>query len=81
MTEGSPWPIVGAVRAVLADLDPRVPVIEALTLEQEIQTSLWQERLVAILSAFFGVAAAMLAGAPSKRQTLLWGDFGLGSAA
>ncbi len=46
----------------MAAVDPSAPVREMVTLDQEVQTSLWQERLVAILSAFFGSAAALLAG-------------------
>ena len=42
-------------------IDPGVPLTRRATLESEIRTSLWQERLVAILSAFFGVASVVLA--------------------
>jgi len=61
-THGSPAGMVSAVREVLARLDPGVPLVEVFTLEQEIQTSLWQERLVALLAAFFGVVSIVLAG-------------------
>jgi predicted permease len=61
-THGAPQGIAGAVRGELAALDPAVPLVEVLTLDQEVETSLWQERLVAILSAFFGGAAVLLAG-------------------
>jgi ABC-type antimicrobial peptide transport system permease subunit len=37
-----------------------VPLIESFTLEQEVQSSLWQERLLTILSGFFGVIALVL---------------------
>jgi ABC-type antimicrobial peptide transport system permease subunit len=37
-----------------------MPLIEAFTLEEEVQTSLWQERIVSVLSAFFGVVALVL---------------------
>ncbi len=59
-TYGDPAQIMSAVRGVLRGLDPRVPLIEAFTLEQEIQNSLWQERLVTILSGFFGIVALLL---------------------
>ncbi len=61
-TWGEPAAIIGAVRKTASDLAPTVPLIEALTIEHEIQTSLWQERLVALLSGFFGLAAVLLAG-------------------
>ena len=60
-TWGDPSGIIRAVRKTATDLAPAVPLIEALTVEQEIQTSLWQERLLALLSGFFGIAAALLA--------------------
>lgn len=61
-THGSPAPLVSAVREVLARLDPGVPLVELFTIEHEIQTSLWQERLVALLAAFFGAVSIVLAG-------------------
>ncbi len=60
-THGSPAAIFSAVRREARALGAGVPLREAITLEQEIQTSLWQERLVALLSAFFGAASALLA--------------------
>jgi len=59
--EMAPSGLAGALRQTLAALDPSVPLREILTLDREVETSLWQERLVAILSAFFGGAAALLA--------------------
>jgi predicted permease len=61
-TRGAPASIINAVREAIAGLDPRVPLVEVLTLDQEIRTSLWQERLVALLSAFFGAVSIVLAG-------------------
>jgi predicted permease len=61
-TAGAPAGIAGELRRTVSAVDPAAPVREMLTLDQEVQTSLWQERLVAILSAFFGAAAALLAG-------------------
>jgi predicted permease len=60
-TEGPPAGIAAAVRKTLRDLDPGVPLVEVATMDSEIRASLWQERLVAILAAFFGVAAVTLA--------------------
>ncbi len=60
-TYGAPTVAFGAIRDAAKALDPLVPIVEAETLEQEVRDTLWQERLVAILSAFFGIAAVMLA--------------------
>lgn len=61
-TQGPPAGTIGAVRQAATSLDPGIVLTEAATLDSEIRTSLWQERLVAILSAFFGLASAVLAG-------------------
>jgi predicted permease len=60
-TYGAPAGIAAAVRKTAAELDSGVPLLEVLTLDEEVRTSLWQERLVALLSAFFGVASVVLA--------------------
>jgi predicted permease len=60
-TYGAPGSITGAVRRELNAIDPGVPLVEAATMESEIRASLWQERLVAALAAFFGAAAVALA--------------------
>ena|SRR5437773_360945 len=40
---------------------PELPLIEVRTLREEVEASLWQERLLALLSTMFGVIAALLA--------------------
>jgi predicted permease len=60
-TWGAPGDIAGAVRQTLRALDPGVPLSEVATLDDEVRASLWQERLVAILAVFFGVASVALA--------------------
>jgi predicted permease len=60
-THGAPGALAGAVREALRQVDPGAPVVEAHTLDEEIRASLWQERIVAILSAYFGLAAVALA--------------------
>jgi ABC-type antimicrobial peptide transport system permease subunit len=45
----------------LRSLDPELPIIEVRTLREEVEASLWQERLLALLSTMFGVIAALLA--------------------
>ena len=59
-THGDPAQIINATRGILRRLAPDVPIVEAFTLEQEVQNSLWQERLVTILCAFFGITALLL---------------------
>jgi predicted permease len=60
-THGSPAAVIAGVRQAGTNADAGVPLVEALTLETEVRNSLWQERLVAILSAFFGIASVLLA--------------------
>jgi predicted permease len=60
-THGTPTAAFAAVREAASAVDPAVPTIEAETLDQEVRDTLWQERLVAVLSAFFGIAAVVLA--------------------
>jgi predicted permease len=60
-THGSPASVTSAVRRTAAAIGPGVPLVESFTLDQEVRDSLWQERLVAILAAFFGAASVLLA--------------------
>ena len=61
-TYGDAAQIINAVRGVLRRLAPKVPIMDVFTLEQEVQSSLWQERLITILFAFFGISALSLSG-------------------
>jgi predicted permease len=61
-TYGEPTATIGDVRGFLRKLDPRVLLVEANTLEQDIHSSLWQERLITLRSGFFGVIAVILSG-------------------
>ena len=56
-----PEAAIGPVRSVLRSLDPEMPFVEINVLEDEIEISLWQERLLAALSLTFGAIAALLA--------------------
>ncbi|MGH9722108.1 MAG: ABC transporter permease [Bryobacteraceae bacterium] len=56
-----PEAMIGPVRNVLRSLDPELPFVEVKTLREEVETSLWQERLLAALSSIFGAIAALLA--------------------
>jgi ABC-type antimicrobial peptide transport system permease subunit len=60
-TRARPETMVAPVREILRSLDPGLPLIEVRTLREEVEASLWQERLLATLSAVFGAIAALLA--------------------
>jgi predicted permease len=61
-TPGRPEVLIQPVRKILRSLDPELPFIEVRTLRDEVEASLWQERLLALLSALFGAIATLLAG-------------------
>jgi cell division protein FtsX len=56
-----PEAMIAPVREVLRSLDPELPLIEVRTLREEVEASLWQERLLALLSTIFGAIAALIA--------------------
>ncbi len=56
-----PQAIIGPMRELLRSLDPELPFIEVRTLREEVEASLWQERVLAILAAIFGGIATLLA--------------------
>jgi len=60
-TSNQPEGIIPAVRRALNAIDPRLPFLEVRTLAQEVDATLWAERLLAWLSAVFSGAAAVLA--------------------
>jgi ABC-type antimicrobial peptide transport system permease subunit len=60
-TTSDPDAIVEAVRREVRAIDSAVPVLNARTIEQQMDGNLLQERLVATLSGFFGVLALLLA--------------------
>jgi hypothetical protein len=60
-TRRQPESIIGPIRDALHSLDPELPFIEVRTLREEVETSLWQERLMAALSSIFGAIAVLLA--------------------
>jgi predicted permease len=60
-TSQKPEALIAPVRELLHSLDPEMPIIETRTLRQEVDASLWQERLLAALSTIFGAIAALLA--------------------
>jgi predicted permease len=56
-----PETMTAPVREILRALDPELPFIEVRTLRDEVEASLWQERLLAALTTIFGGIAALLA--------------------
>ena len=56
-----PDAIIAPVQQVLRSLDPELLFLEVRTLREEVEASLWQERLLAALSGAFGGIAALLA--------------------
>jgi predicted permease len=53
--------VIPSVRQATARLDPQIPIYDLKTMETEISESLFVERMVAALSAGFGLLATLLA--------------------
>jgi predicted permease len=51
------------IRAMLASIGPGLVPVEMATMEQDIDTSLWQERMLSALSQAFAALAALIAAA------------------
>jgi len=60
-TAGDPQALVPVIRRTVAQMDPNLPLRDVITESQQIDRLLFQERLVARLSGFFGVLALTLA--------------------
>ena len=60
-TAADPKALLPAIRRVIAQVDPNLPLSNVTTQETQIDRLLFQERLVARLSAFFGLLALTLA--------------------
>ena len=60
-TKNRPEGIIQPVRKALNRIDPRLPFYEVHTLAEEVESTLWAERLLAWLSAVFSGVAAVLA--------------------
>jgi predicted permease len=60
-TKNRPEAIIQSVRRVLNQIDPRLPFYEIRTLSEEVDATLWAERLLACLGSVFAAAAAVLA--------------------
>jgi predicted permease len=62
-TANDPLAAVAAIRRAVQSLEPNLPVFRVKTLEEQVDETLGQERLVATLASLFGVLALLLAGA------------------
>jgi len=60
-TARNPLGIVSSVRNELRDIDPNLPVFRIDTIEEQLNTVLVQERMIATLAGFFGILAGLLA--------------------
>jgi predicted permease len=60
-TAGSPALLIRTVRETLAQLEPRLPVIEVVPLADRIARGVSQDRMVARLTSMFGALALLLA--------------------
>jgi predicted permease len=58
---GDAGAIVAAIRQEVRNLDPNLPVYNVKTFAEQINDSVGQERLIAMLSSFFGFFALLLA--------------------
>jgi predicted permease len=59
--EGKPAELTGAIRNELRAIGPEIMLTNIATLNEQVDQSLMQERLVATLSLFFGLLALLLA--------------------
>jgi predicted permease len=59
-TRVPPASVISELRSMLASIGPGLAPSEVATMEQDIETSLWQERLIAALAAVFAIASAFL---------------------
>lgn len=60
-TAGDPQALIPVIRNTVAQIDPNLPLRDVSTQSQQIDRLLFQERLVARLSGFFGALALLLA--------------------
>jgi hypothetical protein len=59
---GNPASTIAALTGMLRGVGPGLAPTDVATLEQEINTSLWQERLLAALSSLLALVSTVLAG-------------------
>jgi hypothetical protein len=59
-TASNPLPLIPAIRDTVAQLDSNLPVFSIKTQSEQIERSLFQERMIARLSSFFGGLSLLL---------------------
>jgi predicted permease len=60
-TSGDPLQMTSMIRREAMAIDPAIPILQTLTLEQQFDDTISQERIVTTLCGFFGVLALLLA--------------------
>ena len=70
-TRENPESMIAPVRELVRSLDPELPIIEVRTLREEVEASLWQERLLARLSTIFGAIAALLRASGCMARSIM----------
>ncbi len=59
-TEGDPYAVVPDLRAILADLDPDLPIANVRTLEESLQSTLTGSRFSSVIFGLFALVALIL---------------------
>jgi predicted permease len=60
-TTADPHWVAAQARQAIADVDPRIPIVNVATLNEEVRDNLTQPRLIARLTTIFGILALTLA--------------------
>jgi predicted permease len=60
-SNGQPAQLGPVVRAAIAEIDPRLPILNVSTLSDQVNSTLKQDRMIAKLVSFFGLLALLLA--------------------
>lgn len=60
-SNGNPAQLGPSIRAAIAEVDPRLPIVNVTTLSEQVNNTLKQDRMIAKLVSFFGLLALLLA--------------------
>jgi predicted permease len=60
-TSGAPATVVGELRRLIGEVDPRLPILDVSTLTARAEKERTQERMLALLMTVFGIVALLLA--------------------
>ena len=61
-TVGRPEGMIRAVREALLEREPGLPIVKVETMQEQVNDSLWQERLLVALAVMFSGVSVLLAG-------------------